>query len=403
VESVTRKDASPEDREQRMAYMQGIWQHWLTDISQSRKVTAVAIDNLVSDSILAFANPNDYIKNKLVDRVMYSDAISKVIRKKLGIGDDDKINQLTLTDMIGVPSKEKEKGDEVAVYYAYGEIIDQVSSVFSTEHNIIGSNTVKDLQKLADDDNVKAVVLRVNSPGGSAAASEQIWRQVELLKAKKPVVVSMGGLAASGGYMISAGANYIFAEPTTITGSIGIFGLVPNFTGLATDKLGVTFDAVKTNRYTDFEENLVLSRDNADELRYMQGYVDRGYDTFLTIVAKGRKMKKEQVNEIAQGRVWLAKDALGIKLVDKLGSLDDAVKKAAELAKLGEYHPKVYPAPAGWLESLMESMDNSNKGSYLDSELREVLGDLYQPFVDFRRDQQRNRLQARLPMDFSVR
>jgi len=403
VESVTRKDASPEDREQRMAYMQGIWQHWLTDISQSRKVTAVAIDNLVSDSILAFANPNDYIKNKLVDRVMYSDAISKVIRKKLGIGDDDKINQLTLTDMIGVPSKEKEKGDEVAVYYAYGEIIDQVSSVFSTEHNIIGSNTVKDLQKLADDDNVKAVVLRVNSPGGSAAASEQIWRQVELLKAKKPVVVSMGGLAASGGYMISAGANYIFAEPTTITGSIGIFGLVPNITGLATDKLGVTFDAVKTNRYTDFEENLVLSRDNADELRYMQGYVDRGYDTFLTIVAKGRKMKKEQVNEIAQGRVWLAKDALGIKLVDKLGSLDDAVKKAAELAKLGEYHPKVYPAPAGWLESLMESMDNSNKGSYLDSELREVLGDLYQPFVDFRRDQQRNRLQARLPMDFSVR
>lgn len=403
VESVTRKDASPEDREQRMAYMQGIWQHWLTDISQSRKVTAVAIDNLVSDSILAFANPNDYIKNKLVDRVMYSDAISKVIRKKLGIGDDDKINQLTLTDMIGVPSKEKEKGDEVAVYYAYGEIIDQVSSVFSTEHNIIGSNTVKDLQKLADDDNVKAVVLRVNSPGGSAAASEQIWRQVELLKAKKPVVVSMGGLAASGGYMISAGANYIFAEPTTITGSIGIFGLVPNFTGLATDKLGVTFDAVKTNRYTDFEENLVLSRDNADELRYMQGYVDRGYDTFLTIVAKGRKMKKEQVNEIAQGRVWLAKDALGIKLVDKLGSLDDAVKKAAELAKLGEYHPKVYPAPAGWLESLMESMDNSNKGSYLDSELREVLGDLYQPFVDFRRDQQRNRLQARLPMDYSVR
>lgn len=267
--------------------------------------------------------------------------------------------------------------------------------MFSTEHNIIGKETVDDLNKLADDDNVKAVVLRVNSPGGSAVASEQINHAIKQLKAKKPVVVSMGGVAASGGYMISSNGDYIFAEPTTITGSIGIFGLIPNFSGLVTDKLGVTFDGTKTNNYTDFEENLILSKDNAQELKFMQTYVNRGYETFLSIVAEGRKMTRDQVHEIAQGRVWLATDALPIKLVDKLGSLDDAVKKAAELAKLTEYHQKNYPAPAPWYEDLMDM--GQKKDSYLNGELREILGELYQPLLNARRDQQRNRLQARLP------
>ena len=226
-------------------------------------------------------------------------------------------------------------------------------------------------------------------------ASEQIAHAITQLKAKKPVVISMGGLAASGGYMISAYGDYIFAEPTTITGSIGIFGLIPNFTGLATDKLGVTFDGTKTKQYTDFEENLIFSNDNAQEIRFMQTYVDRGYDTFLNLVADGRKMTREQVHEIAQGRVWLATDALPIKLVDKLGSLDDAVKKAADLAKLDEYHAKSYPEPATWYESLLDMVEKHN--SYLDSELHELLGTLYQPLLDARRDQQRNRLQARLP------
>jgi len=194
--------------------------------------------------------------------------------------------------------------------------------------------------------------------------------------------------------MISAAANYIVAEPTTITGSIGIFGLVPNLSGLVTDKLGVTFDGAKTNRYTDFEENLIMSKDNAEEIKFMQGYVDRGYETFLSIVADGRKMTRDQVHEIAQGRVWLATDALPIKLVDKLGSLDDAVKKAAELAKLDEYYTASYPAEPGFLESLMADNENT---SYLNSEMREVLGDLYEPILNMRRDQQRNRLQARLP------
>ena len=394
VESVTRKDMSPENREQTEAYQQGIWNHMLKDMAASRKqLSAEQIDQMVSDSIMAFAAPNDYLKGGLIDGLFYPDSIVNIIKKKLDT--DDEVNQLLLSDITAMPAQEEEKGDEVAIYYAFGEIIDQTTSLFSTEHNIIGKETVEDLDKLAEDDDVKAVVLRVNSPGGSAVASEQIWHAINRLKAKKPVVVSMGGLAASGGYMISSGANYIFAEPTTITGSIGIFGLVPNFTGLVTDKLGVTFDGTKTNRYTDFEENLVLSNDNAAEIGFMQTYVDRGYESFLKIVANGRKMSRDQVHEIAQGRVWLATDALPIKLVDKLGSIDDAVKKAAELAKVSEYHTKNYPEPADWMTKLMDKTEK--KGTYLDEELRAMLGDLYQPFINARRDQQRNRLQTRLP------
>jgi protease-4 len=210
----------------------------------------------------------------------------------------------------------------------------------------------------------------------------------------------MGGVAASGGYMISAAADYIFAEPTTITGSIGIFGMVPNFKGLVTDKLGFTFDGIKTNKYTHFEDELVLTKGegNAEVIKYMQGYVDRGYINFLDIVADGRKMKRDEVDAIAQGRVWLASDALKIKLVDKLGNLDDAVKKAAELAKVKEYHKKVYPAKGSWLDQLMPK---ENKGTYLDSELRALFGEYYEPFIELRRNQLRNRMQARLP--YSVR
>ena len=394
VEGVLRKDMSPENREQTDAYQRGIWQHMLKDMAESRpRLSAEQIDQIVNDSIVAFASTDDYVKGGLVDKVMYPEDIKAAIKAKLGV--DGEVNQLVLTDMIGLPATDEEKGDEVAVYYAYGEIIDQQTSLFATEHCIIGSETVDDLNELADDDNVKAVVLRINSPGGSAVASEQIAHAITRLKAKKPVVISMGGVAASGGYMMSAYGDYIFAEPTTITGSIGIFGLVPNLSELLTGKLGVTFDGTKTNQYTDFEENLVMGKDNAQELKYMQSYVDRGYETFLNIVAEGRKMTRDQVHEIAQGRVWLASDALPIKLVDKLGSLDDAVKKAAELAKASEYHTKSYPLPEPWYQQLMEVTDK--KGTYLDSELRSVLGDLYEPMLNARRDQQRNRMQARLP------
>ena len=395
VESVTRKDMSAENREQTEAYQQGIWKHMLKDIAENRtKQSIEQLNQMVSDSILAFAAPADYLKSGLVDLLCYPEGVKTTIKGLLGTNDDD-INQLTLSDMMALPAQNDRQGDQIAVYYAYGEIIDQNTSLFSTEHNIIGKETIEDLNKLANDDDVKAVVIRVNSPGGSASASEQNSHANTRLKAKKPVVISMGGMAASGGYMISAYGNYIFAEPTTITGSIGIFGLIPNFSELATDKLGVTFDGTKTNRYTDYLENLTLSKDNAEELQFMQTYVNRGYDNFINIVADGRKMSREKVHEIAQGRVWLATDALPIKLIDKLGSLDDAVKKAAELAKVEEYYMRGYPEAAPWYEQLLDMKEK--KGTYLDSELREVLGEFYQPFLNARKDMQRNRLQARLP------
>ena len=397
VESRTRTDMSDNDREQRLAYSQGIWNYWLKEIGESRKVKPESINQWLNDSIAAFADPNDYVKVKLVDKLIYPEELKAEIKGRLKIDKDDEIEQLTLGNMLNVKSKEDKDGEKIAVYYAYGEIVDSPATGFVTGggHNIIGSETVTDLNKLAEDEDVKAVVLRVNSPGGSAVASEQIWHAIKQLKAKKPVVVSMGGLAASGGYMISAAADYIVAEPTTITGSIGIFGLIPNVKGLATDKLGFTFDGVKTNKFTHFEEDMVLTKGeaNAEVLKYMQGYVDRGYISFLDIVADGRKMKRDQVDSIAQGRVWLASDALKIKLVDKLGSLDDAVKKAAELAKVKEYYTSSYPGQGSWMDMFM---NKENKGTYLDEELRAVLGELYEPVMELRRNQQRNRLQARL-------
>ena len=398
VESRTRTNMSDNDREQRLAYSQGIWDYWLKEIGESRKVKAESINQWLNDSIAAFADPNDYVKVKLVDQLIYPEDLKADIKGRLKIDKDDEVQQLTLSDMLNVKSDKDKDGEEIAIYYAYGEIVDSpvTGFVMGGEHNIIGKETVEALNKLADDDDVKAVVLRVNSPGGSAVASEQIWHAIKQLKTKKPVVVSMGGLAASGGYMISAAANHIIAEPTTITGSIGIFGLIPNVKGLATDKLGFTFDGVKTNKFTHFEEDMVLTKgeDNAEVLKYMQGYVDRGYISFLDIVADGRKMKRDQVDSIAQGRVWLASDALKIKLVDQLGSLDDAVKKAAELAKVKEYHTTSYPGQGSWMDMFMPK---EKKGTYLDEELKALLGDLYEPVMEMRLNQQRNRLQARLP------
>lgn len=402
VESVTRKDMSENDREQRMAMYQGIWQHWLKQMAESRKVTAEQLNKVADDSIMVFASINDYKTVKLIDGAMYPEAIKNVIKGKLGLDEDDEINQVMMSDMLNLPEDDKEEGGKIAIYYAYGEIVDQPLSGFSSEHAIIGSKTVEDLQKLAKDDDIKAVVMRVNSPGGSAVASEQIWHAIKMLKEKKPVVVSMGGYAASGGYMISAPANFIVAEPTTVTGSIGIFGLIPNVSELVSEKLGITWDGVQTNKHSDYETNLVFTKDNEEELKYMQTYVDRGYDTFLGIVAEGRGMTKEQVHEIAQGRVWVATDALPIKLVDKIGSLDDAVKKAAELAECSEYYTAAYPGQPSWFDQLLAATEES-KGTYLDQQLQETLGELYEPIIELRKDRQRNRLQARLPFATTIK
>lgn len=403
VESDTQTGMSDYDREQRLTYMTGIWNYWLKEMAESRKVKADELNKLVNDSLLVFAASDDLVKAKLIDKVLYPEEIKAEIKSRLKLGKDDEVNQLSLSEMLNVKSKKKQTGDKIAVYYAYGSIVmNEAQNILGgSGHSIVGKTVSDDLRKLADDDDVKAVVIRVNSGGGSAAASEQIRHAVKLLKAKKPVVVSMGGAAASGGYLMSVAANYIYAEPTTITGSIGIFGLIPNFNGLVCDKLGITFDGVKTHQFAGYENEIAFGKDTDEIMRQMQNYVNRGYDDFINAVAEGRGMKPEEVNEIGQGRVWLASDALKIKLVDKLGSLDDAVKKAAELAKVKEYYTSTYPTEPGWLEQLLS---DNKKGSYLDGEIRQLLGDAYQPLMQIRNDVKNGgRIQARMLDDIRVK
>ena len=249
-----------------------------------------------------------------------------------------------------------------------------------------------------DDDDVKAVVLRINSGGGSAYASEQIWHYVEMLKKKKPVVVSMGGMAASGGYYISSGANWIVAEPTTLTGSIGIFGMFPDMSELLTQKLGVKFDEVKTNKFSAF--GTPARPFNEDEMRYLGNYIDRGYALFRSRVAQGRKMSTAQVEKIAQGRVWLGQDALKIKLVDELGGLDKAVAKAAQLAKLKEYHTSAYPGKTDWIDQLL---NKASGGTYVKAKAREVLGEYYEPFMLLKDINNQSAIQARIPFDPNIK
>ncbi len=390
-EMMTADGMSEPNREQTQAYIDGIWKVMLKEVSDSRKISVDSL-NAYADQFMALSNQEDYVKMKLVDKLMYTDEVKVEIKKLLKIDADERISQLMLEDMEGV-KEDKKEGDQVAVYYAYGDIIDaEIENMAQTEHSIVATEVCKDLEELAEDDNVKAVVLRVNSPGGSAYASEQIWHAVTQLKAKKPVVVSMGGYAASGGYYISCAANYIMAEPTTITGSIGIFGMFPDFSGLLTEKLGVKFDEVKTNKHAAF--GTIARPFNADEMALLEKYIGRGYELFRKRVADGRKQSVEAIEEIAQGRVWLGNDALKIKLVDEIGGLDKAVAKAASLAKLSDYHATNYPDQEDWFDHLL---DMSNKGSYLDEQMRATLGEYYEPFVFVKNLNQRNAIQARMP------
>ena len=401
VESNTRTNMSDEDREQRLAYMNGIWNIMTDDIAQSRHIEAARLKQYANDSILMFAQQKDYLQMKLIDGLLYPEEVKAEVQKRLGLDKDDDIMQISTRNMaLAEQPKKKDNGDEVAVYYAIGDINDMDLSNLTGETGIVGKTMAADLRELADDDDVKAVVIRVNSGGGSAVASEQIHHAVELLKKKKPVVVSMGGAAASGGYMISCGASHIIAEPATITGSIGIFGMIPNISSLMTDKLGITYDEVSTSKYTNAVERLVTAKNNEQELKFLQNSVEWGYDRFISLVAQGRQLTKERVHEIAQGRVWLGKDAVKLGLVDQLGSLDDAAKKAAELAKLDDYHPQAYPELENWTDRLMKQLSDNN--NYLESAMRELWGSHYHDWVMLRTASKRNRLQAALPFSIVV-
>ena len=397
TEMFTGDKMSDANREQTTAYLTGLWSNVCKAVSESRKISIDSL-NAYADRLVMFEDARQLVRYKMVDGLLYTDQIKKKIKQLLHIDDDKDINQISIADMSGV--KEKLKGKEIAVYYAYGDIVDSpiTGGLLGSKHQIVAQDVCKDPADLMEDDDVKAVVIRINTGGGSAYASEQLWHQIEMLKRKKPVVVSMGGVTASGGYYMSCNANWIVAQPTTITGSIGIFGIVPDRSQLLTQKLGIKFDEVKTNRNATFGTSARPM--NAAELGYMQAYIDRGYKLFRRRVADGRHLSTAQVEQVAQGHVFTGEAAKQLKLIDQLGGIDTAVAKAAQLAKLSEYHTHTYPAPTDWFEQLFNTFGG---GNYLDGKMRAALGDYYEPVILLKQMNQLDALQARLPFFLNIK
>lgn len=401
TETYTEDKMSDANREQVSRYIGGLWQQMLADVSKSRNISKDSL-NRYADGLMVFDDAQLLKSRKMVDGFCYYDEIRDVVKRQLGLKADETINQVDYNDVDMAIDDSNLMGEEIAVYYCQGSIVRmETPSIYGSEQQIVSTKVIKDLQELADNSQVKAVVLRINSGGGDAYASEQIWRAVKELNKKKPVVVSMGGMAASGAYYMSMGAQYIMAQPTTLTGSIGIFGALPDFSDLMTKKLGFKYDEVKTNRNSAYASAGMSRPWSAEEITTMQNYVNRGYNLFRKRVAEGRKMSTEQVEKIAQGRVWLGTDAKNIKLIDGFGGLSDAIDKAAELAHLSSYQAVEYPALAGWMEQLMD-MAGGNKGTYLDEQLRLALGDLYQPFIMIRNMKEKEPIQAALPYVLNI-
>lgn len=400
TETFTEEKMSDANRLQTKTFIDGTWRNVCDAVSKSRGISVDSL-NSYADSYLALQATETLVKAKMVDGMMYGDQVKDAVKKMMKLEKDDDISQLTLNDMLNVKDG-KVEGSEIAVYYAEGDIVQdpKAATMFGNNNYIASRKVCKDLEDLMNDDDVKAVVVRINSGGGDAYASEQMWHQMSELRKVKPVVVSMGDYAASGAYYMSAPASWIVAQPNTLTGSIGIFAVIPDFSGLVTSKLGVRFDEVKTNRNSTFG-NLMARPFNAEEKAMLQASVNRGYSLFRQRVAEGRRLPVESVEKIAQGRVWLATDALNIKLVDQLGGIDDAVKKAAELAKLKDYYTSDYPAAASWMDAMLNSMSSS--GTYLDEQLRQTLGDFYQPFTMLRSIDKREAIQARIPYAISIK
>lgn len=399
TETYTEEHMSDANRLQTKMFLDGTWKQVCNAVSKSRGISVDSL-NRYADELLMFQSAESLLKRKVVDGLAYASDMKDIAKAQFGIGKDDDLNRLFVSDMTNVKEKQT-SGEEIAIYYAYGDIVqsEKVSLLGGGSHCIVSSTVCSDLKDLMDDDDVKAVVIRVNSCGGDAFASEQIWHQVMELKKKKPVVVSMGGYAASGAYYMSAPASWIVAQPTTLTGSIGIFAVFPDMSGLVTQKLGVKFDEVKTNRNSTFG-NLMARPFNEEETAIMQQYVNRGYQLFRKRVADGRRLPVESVEKIAQGRVWLGADAIGLKLVDQLGGLNDAVAKAAKLAKLSEYYTVDYPAPSSWIDQLLAGA--SDAGS-VDARLRLTLGDLYEPVSLMRNLDKHEALQARIPFAINMK
>lgn len=361
VEPYFRTSMSEADRLQTEQYINGIWSEMKTAVAESRHIAVEQLDQY-ADEYMGLQPQEKYLDYGFADSLVYAEGMDNILRTYMGTKDYTLLSTGQLASVERTRSKAYAK---VAVVYAEGEITDE------TGDGIVGKDMVKMFKKIAKDEDICAVVLRVNSPGGSADASEQIWHAVQTLKQDgRPVVVSMGDYAASGGYYISCGADYIFAEPTTLTGSIGIFGTVPNLSQVL-DKVGLDYDGVSTNRHSDLQVNMVYKGMNTEEYAMMQAMVERGYDLFTRRCAEGRHTTQDAIKQIGEGRVWLGKDAMGIGLVDSLGNIDDAIRKAVELADIPDYQVVYYPETTDPLEDLLSMFDNTTDEEKLLLRVRE--------------------------------
>ena len=397
VEPFICTEMSDANREQITSYLTNVWNNVLIDVAASRNIDVDKLNKL-ADTQTMFARAQSSVDNGLIDALCYIDQVKDILRSNCNlVNKDDKLSFASISDVANSAKSEEGKGDQIAVYYACGEIVQSASTGLDQEVQIVGEKVVKDLQALRTDPKVKAVVIRVNSPGGSAYASEQIWREVTLLKKEKPVIISMGDAAASGGYYISCASDRIFADPTTITGSIGIFGMVPNVSNLLTKKIGLKFDIVKTNEMADMG---TMSRPfNAAERAQLQKMIEQGYDTFTKRVADGRGMSQDSVKLIAEGRVWTGEQGLKIGLVDELGNLDDAIAYAAKMIESKEYHTVSYPAE----EDPFAMILNETKSDYMNNEIKELLGEWYSVYSFIRNVKSADNIQARIPYDIVIR
>lgn len=392
VEPYTSMEMSYENREQITAYTNSIWNNMVKGVAQSRGLTPQQL-NQYADQYIAFSGAEEILAAGLVDTLLYRDGAKAYLKQLMGIEDDDRLSVLSLDEVKNIQKNVPldKSGNIIAVYYAEGQIVDVASTGMSTTPEIVGEKMCIDLSKLRNDENVKAVVLRVNSPGGSAFASEEIWNEVVKLKEKKPVIVSMGDYAASGGYYISCAADTIIAQPSTLTGSIGIFGMFPNPHKLISDKLKLNIETVKTNKFSDFG---TMSRPfNADERTIMQRYINQGYATFIKRCADGRGMSTAAIEEVAQGRVWTGEMALEHGLVDMLGDIELAKKVAAEKAGIDSYTLLSYPKMPGAFDMFMMQA----KENYIDARIGKVAGQFKDELNLIYNLENMNRLQARLP------
>ena len=361
VEPYFRTSMSEADRKQTVEYLAGIWSEYKTAVGASRHLTDKELEAL-ADRYMGLQPAKDQVEAGLVDTIVYTQDMDSLLRVYTGTKD---YHLLTTGKLANVKRPESKAKEKVAVVYLEGEITDE------TGDGIVGKDVVKLLKKIRKDEDVKAVVLRVNSPGGSADASEQIWHAVQNIKAKGiPVVVSMGDYAASGGYYISCGADYIYAEPTTITGSIGIFGTIPNVSKLR-NKVGLDIDGVNTNKHSGLQVNMLYKGMNPAERQLMQTMIERGYDLFTGRCAEGRHVEQSYIKSIGEGRVWLGTKGVEIGIVDQLGNIDDAISKAVELASLESYKLAYYPEKKDPYEELLKMLDNKTDEEKLILKVRE--------------------------------